>query len=272
LVALEAPGGDAVVHERKAPVGIDVTVAHEARIYDYLLGGKDNYAVDREAAERALVAAPMLRTVAWENRKFLGRVVHFLVAEAGIRQFIDIGTGLPAQGNVHEVAQAVGPSTRVVYVDNDPIVLVHANALLAKDDSTTVIQADVRRPEQILNHPELRKLIDFDEPVAVLLIAVLHFVTPEENPSGIVSYLRDAVIPGSYLAISHITADEHPEAVAHAIQALGKGTPRSRLEIERLFAGFDLVEPGLVYVQEWRPEGSFASGSGWVIGGLGHKT
>ena len=261
--------------ESRAPAGIDTTVAHGARIYDYLLGGKNNYAVDREAAERALAVVPVLRDMAWENRRFLGRVVRFLAGEAGIRQFIDIGAGLPAQGNVHEVAQATAPGVRVVYVDNDPIVRVHGTALLAKDDSTTIIQADLRQPEEILEHPQLRKLIDFGEPVAILLITVLHFLGPEEDPFGIVAYLRDAMIPGSYLALSHATADQHPEAVASGVRAVAQGgvrvTPRSRAEIERLFAGFELVEPGLVYIPEWRSESSFSSGSGWILGGVGRK-
>lgn len=256
------------------PSGIDTTVAHGARIYDYLLNGKDNFEVDRNAAEAALASAPILRTVATENRAFLGRVVRFLAAEAGIRQFIDIGTGLPTQNNVHQIAQAAAPGTRVVYVDNDPIVLAHGRALLSVDETTTVIQADIRQPGEIFHHPQLRELIDFDEPVAILLIGVMHFVSHDEDPAGIMSYLRDAVVPGSYLAVSQITADRHPEAVASAVHAFGQGgshgTPRSREEIEQLFAGCELIEPGLVYVPEWRPD-SASEHSGWILGGVGRK-
>lgn len=265
-----------MTEENRAPAGIDTTIAHGARIYDYLLGGKNNYAADRAAADHALGAAPVLRSVAWENRTFLGRVVRFLTAEAGIRQFLDIGTGLPAQGNVHEVAQSVEPGSRVVYVDNDPIVRVHGQALLAQDASTTVIDADLRRPAEILAHPELRALIDFDEPVAVLLIGVLHFVSADQDPAGIVSQLRDAMVPGSYLAISQITADRHPEAVAGAVRAFGhggsEGTPRTRAEIESFFEGCEMVEPGLVYVSMWRPDTPHASDSGWIMGGVGRMT
>src|SRR6266498_1582061 len=181
---------------------INTDVAHPARMYDYYLGGKDNFPADREAADQALAASPAVRDMARQNRAFLQRVVRFLARDAGIRQFIDIGAGLPTQGNVHEIAQAITPDARVVYVDNDPIVVVHSDALLA-GHNTTAIKADLREPNVILEHPEVREVIDLDQPVAVLLVAVLHFLQDADDPVGVVARLRDAMAAGSYLAISH---------------------------------------------------------------------
>jgi S-adenosyl methyltransferase len=181
-----------------APTGVDASMPNFARVYDYLLGGKDNFPVDRATAEQALAVAPELRVMARENRAFLQRAVRFLVAEAGICQLLDIGTGLPTQGSVHEVAQQVAPDARVVYVDADPVVIAHSRAMLASSDKAAIIQADLRRPEELLDHPELRALIDLGEPVAVLLVAILHGVTDAEDPVGVVTRLRDAMAPGSY--------------------------------------------------------------------------
>jgi SAM-dependent methyltransferase len=231
-----------------------------ARMYDYYLGGKDNFAVDREAAEQVLTAAPEVRVLARENRAFLGRAVRYLAAEAGIRQFVDVGTGLPTQGNVHEVAQAVDPSARVVYVDNDPIVRAHAKALLPADGTTAVIEADMRDPGPILDHPDLLRLIDFAEPVAVLFMSVLHFITDEEDPYGLVAAFRDRCAPGSHLALSHITSPERgadgAEAAAdvYKSRATSPAVLRTPKEIGALFDGYDLVEPGLVYLPQWRPD------------------
>src|SRR6266566_3062642 len=178
---------------------IDTSRPHPARMYDAYLGGKDNYAADREAVRQVLRAAPELRDTARANRAFLRRAVRFLVGEAGIRQLIDIGTGIPTAGNVHEVAEEIAPGTHVVYIDNDPIVNVHANALLTGSGTTRIVLADLREPEKILRHPKVGELIDFAEPVGLLLVAVLHFLTDDENPMGIVATLRDALPTGSYL-------------------------------------------------------------------------
>jgi SAM-dependent methyltransferase len=230
-----------------------------ARMYDYFLGGKDNYAVDREAGEqvKAALGATMSHDIVWENRRFLQRAVHFM-AEAGIDQFIDLGTGLPTQGNVHEIAQEVHPDARVVYVDNDPIVLAHGRALLATNDTTTVITADVREPEAILSHPDLRALIDFSRPVAVLSVAVFHFIGDAADPAGIVRAFRDRLRPGSCLALSHLTVDGPPAGeVAQVVDAYKNATSpivfRPRDRIESLFDGFEFVDPGLVRPWQWRP-------------------
>jgi hypothetical protein len=257
--------------------GINTDVAHPARMYDYYLGGKDNFPADREAAEQALAAAPAVREMARQNRAFLQRVVRFLAGEAGIRQFLDIGTGLPTQGNVHEIAQATMPDARVVYVDNDPIVVVHSDALLA-GHNTTAIQADLREPDAILDHPEVREVIDFDQPVAVLLVAVLHFIGDAEDPAGLVARLRDAMAVGSYLAISHGSSDlprPEPKMAANVVRAYQRtSTPvvlRSHAQIERFFDGFELVGPGLLQIQHWRPDGPVPNVPGGIYGGVGRK-
>src|ERR1700722_2088037 len=184
---------------------IDTTTPHPARMYDALLGGKDNYAADRQAVRQVLKAAPEIRDSARANRAVLQRVVRFLVGEAGIRQIIAVGTGIPAAGNVHEVAAQVAPGTRVAYVDNDPIVHVHANALLTGSGTTSIVLADLRDPDAIVEHPKLRELIDFTQPVALLLVAIVHFLSEEDNPGRIIATLREALPPGSYLALSHGT-------------------------------------------------------------------
>src|SRR6266498_3578753 len=263
--------GGEVVDQRPAPAGIDTSVPNGARIYDYMLGGKDHFQADEAAAEQMIAANPAAPRTARANRAFLGRAVRFLAEDAGIRQFLDLGTGLPTQQNVHEVAQAAAPDARVVYV---PVVVMHARALLATTDKVTVVQGDLRRPDEILAHPATRKLIDFEQPMAVLLVAILHFVPDEEDPAGIVARLRDAMAPGSYLVVSH-TANESPDEVMAAAQqgfrlAGAPLTPRTRAEISRLLEGFDLVDPGLVEVSQWRPDAPEAptpSGSPWTIVG-----
>jgi hypothetical protein len=260
-------------HGREQPF-LDTSRPHPARMYDYFLGGKDNFPADREAGEEVLAAWPEVREGVRENRAFLQRVVRFLAGEVGIRQFLDIGTGIPTQGNVHEVAQAVAPGARVVYVDNDPIVHVHANALLA-GDTTSIILADLREPETILHHPTVREAIDFDEPFAVLLLAILHFISDEDDPEGIVAAFRKAMSPGSYLAISHVTADFSPETTERAARvydrAAARLVPRTGEQIRRFFDGLDLVEPGVVPQQLWRPEGQPAKLRGGAWGGVGRK-
>ncbi|MGI5227747.1 SAM-dependent methyltransferase [Actinoallomurus sp. CA-142502] len=251
-----------------------------ARMYDYYLGGKDNFAVDREAAEQVLSAAPEVRILAQENRAFLGRAVRYLAAEAGIRQFIDVGTGLPTRGNVHEVAQAVDPTARVVYIDNDPIVRAHANALLPSDGTTTVIEADMRDPGPILDHPDLHRLIDFTEPVAVLFMSVLHFIADEDDPHGLVAAFRDRTVPGSHLALSHITSPEVNSSGAAAAadvyksRATSPAILRTPKEIGALFDGYDLVDPGLVYLPQWRPSIPDAAADGdsvWMLCAVGRR-
>ena len=239
---------------------IDTTKPHPARMYDAYLGGKDNYAADRAAVRQILRDFPEVRATARANRAFMQRAVRFLASEAGIRQFIDIGTGIPSAGNVHEVAGQVAPESRVVYVDNDAIVHVHANALLTGSGTTSIVLADLRQPEKILAHPKVGELIDFTQPVGLLLVAVLHFIAESEDPSGIVATLRDALPPGSYLALSHGTADFHPPGVAGiAAAAYETATAplvlRSFTQISAFFDGFDLVEPGLVQAPLWRPDG-----------------
>ncbi|MEV7013099.1 SAM-dependent methyltransferase [Streptosporangium sp. NPDC051022] len=238
--------------------GIDVNTPSVARLYDYYLGGKDNFPVDRAAAEEVLSTVPEVRIAARENRAFLGRAVRFL-AGSGIEQFLDIGTGLPTQGNVHEVAHEINPDARITYVDYDPIVLAHARALLrASKGEVTVAPGDLREPEEILHSPEVLKHLDFTKPVAVLLVAIMHFITEADDPRRIVATLRDAVPSGSYLVLSHGTHDFHPEAARKGTEVYERANSplvlRSRAEILELFDGFELVNPGLVWLPEWRPD------------------
>jgi hypothetical protein len=236
--------------------------AHPARMYDYLLGGQDNFEADRAAIAALLTAVPSARTGARENRAFLGRAVRYLVAEAGVRQFLDIGSGFPTANNVHEVAQAIDPASRVVYVDNDPLVLARATQLLAGQPAgqTAFLQADLRDPAAILYHPVLRETLDLTQPVALMLVAVLHFFPDEADPGGIVAHLLAALPPGSYLVASHTTADFTADAGAAAdgVQAVHRaGLPfqvRTAAQFTGLaFRGLRLADPGLVPVSEWRP-------------------
>ncbi|GAA5068155.1 SAM-dependent methyltransferase [Thermocatellispora tengchongensis] len=236
----------------------DPTTPNVARLYDYYLGGKDNFAADREAAEKILAVAPELRLAARENRAFLGRAVRFMARE-GITQFLDIGTGLPTQGNVHEVAGEVVTEPHVVYVDRDPVVLTHARALLAgAGRGTTIVQGDLRRPEEILTHPDVVKALDFSRPIGLLLVAVMHFITEDDGPARIMATLRDALPPGSLLALSHGTRDARAAAVDKGTEVYQKATSplvlRTRAEIEALFTGLELVEPGVVWLPQWRPD------------------
>ncbi|GII59054.1 SAM-dependent methyltransferase [Planotetraspora thailandica] len=242
---------------------VDTTKPSISRVYDFMLGGKDNFAVDRQVAEMALQIAPDAPAAARSNRDFLKRVVRYLTKEAGIRQFLDIGSGLPTQGNVHEIAQEITPEARTVYADIDPIVLAHGRAILAKDEQTTVIEADIRDPGSILDHPEVRRLIDFREPVGLLLFAIVHHLNDDENPGGTVARFRDAVPSGSHLAISHFhnPGERHPEVAEQAAAAerlfnenLGTGRWRTHDEITAYFGDLELVEPGLVPLAEWRPD------------------
>ena len=241
---------------------IDTTRAHPARMYDYLIGGKDHFEADRAAIAALLKAVPNARTGARENRAFLGRAVKYLVAEAGIRQFLDIGSGLPTASNVHEVAQAIAPETRVAYVDNDPIVMAHARALLTSHASgrTVYIQQDLHNPDAILSDPAVRATLDFDQPVALMLVAVLHFFPDAEKPADIVATLLAALPPGSYLVASHTTPDfNDAKAAADGVQAVQRAGVAFQARSAGEFAdvaltGLELVQPGLVPVSEWRPE------------------
>jgi len=239
------------------PQGLDVTVPNVARIYDHLLGGKDNFAADREAARRLLAAVPDAGRAAQANRVFLARAVRFLAAEAGIRQFLDVGTGLPTQGNVHEIAQATDPRTRVVYCDNDPMVVVHANALLADNLTVVASQADLRDPDYLFTLPVTRTLIDISQPLGVLLVAVLHFLPDGDDPWALIDRIKHRLAPGSYIVISHVTGDgisaEAVRAAAEVYQgASAPGVARSHEEIARFFTGLEMAEPGLVEVSAWR--------------------
>jgi S-adenosyl methyltransferase len=236
---------------------IDTSVAHPARVYDYWLGGKDNFAADREAAERVLAVTPGLRFRVQANRAFLARAVRYLAGEAGIRQFLDIGTGIPSANNTHEVAQAAAADSRIVYADNDPIVLAHARALLASgpDGTTQYVHGDVREPASILR--AAADTLDLSQPTALMLLGILHLIQDSEHPDQIVATLMDALPPGSYLVISHPASDIHPgQAEAQRRYNERVSTPqtlRTRDEVARFFTGLDLVPPGLVYVHTWRP-------------------
>ncbi|WP_405589645.1 SAM-dependent methyltransferase [Streptomyces sp. NBC_01190] len=237
---------------------IDTSRPHPARMYDYFLGGRDNYEVDREAADRVLDIAPEVPASARANRDFLSRAVRFLV-EGGIRQIIDIGTGIPTSPNTHEIAHAVSPDVRVAYIDNDPIVATHAGARLLGTGNTGFFLGDMRDPRSILEHPTIGELIDFKEPVALMLVSVLHFVTEEEDPAGMIAAYRDSLPAGSPLVLSHATGDFHVDHVDEVLEIYKKATasltPRSHAEVLRLFDGFELVDPGLVQVPLWRPDG-----------------
>jgi len=236
---------------------IDTSVAHAARRYDYWLGGKDNFAVDRESGDRIAALYPWTPMWARENRAFLARAVEHLAGEAGIRQFLDIGTGLPTADNTHEVAQRVAPEARVLYVDNDPLVMVHARALLDGSSAgrTEYLEADFLRPEEILAAPELSRVLDLAEPVALMLVALVHLIPDTQNPLAHARTLLDALPSGSYLVISHGTADfMTADALADVpeFQRMATFQMRSRAEIMPFFAGTELVEPGLVCITDWR--------------------
>lgn len=234
----------------------DVSVPNVARIYDYLLGGKDNFASDRLAAMELMRVVPDIVTVCHHNRQFLKRVVRFLTGDKHIRQFIDVGTGLPTQGNVHEVAQAIDPDARVLYVDNDPVVVSHGQALLVKSPTAVAINRDLRYPREIISHPALQALIDLNKPVALLLVAILHFIPDDCDPCGIVDELKAAMPSGSYLVLSHATGDDVPAEVTDQVRELysranATAAPRTREGIMRFFDGLEMIPPGLVDVCAW---------------------
>jgi S-adenosyl methyltransferase len=275
-MTMDEAGGDAAGKTGRPP--FDTSVANQARIYDYLLGGKDNYAADREAVDAVLKVAPELGFTARANRAFLGRAVRYLTAEAGIRQFLDIGTGIPTAGNTHQVAQAIAPESRVVYVDYDPIVLAHARALLTSHQAgvTEYIDADLRNTGTILT--QAARLLDFAKPVAVTLLMVLHVIPDSDDPHAIVARVMDALPPGSYLAVSHLgselLAQEAKQGFDDIVgrKAQQQYIDRSREQMVRFFEGMDLVEPGLVRVEEWRPDpGAGETGRSALWCALGRK-
>ena len=241
---------------------INTNVAHSARVYDYWLGGKDNFPADRELAELMIQAIPNMRAMAAANRAFLSRAVRYLVGEAGIRQFLDLGTGIPTSPNVHQIAQATAPDTRVIYVDNDPIVLAHARALLTTQDAgeTAFIMADLRQPGSILDHPTLTATLDLGQPVAVLAVGVLMYFRDSDrpNPFEMVATMLAPMPSGSYLALTTPTPDFNPEETAKAVAAAEAAgitlVPRSKAEVERFFTGLELVDPGVAPMLAWRPD------------------
>ncbi len=263
---------------RRGPGAIDAGTPNVARIYDYLLGGKDNFAADREAARRLIEAIPDVAAIARDNRSFLGRVVRYLAAEGGIRQFLDLGGGLPTQANVHELAQGMAPAARVVYVDNDPVVASHGRALLASGDRVGMVLGDLRDPASVLRHPDVTGLIDLTQPVAVLCTSTLHFIGDEAGPHKIIGAYRDRMAPGSFLAITHGTLEEDPEGEGSKAeevyrQASSQLHVRPLPEVLRFFDGFELIEPGLTWITEWRPEpGTAPTGRPHSMrGGVGRK-
>lgn len=240
-----------------APDDVDITKPSIARVYDFLLGGSHNFAADREAAREVLDANPDVRLAAYENRAFLRRVVRFCV-EKGIDQFLDIGSGIPTVGNVHEVAQAADPDTRVVYVDLDPVAVTYSRRILAKSKTAWIVRADLRDPEQIFNDSRLREMLDLSRPIAVLMFSILWTVSDQNEVVDVISRYRKQIPPGSYLALSQHTADYQFEAFSDAADAYGRLvttiTMRTRDQVAELFTGFDLVEPGIVPIAEWRPD------------------
>jgi S-adenosyl methyltransferase len=246
------------VADRENPVSeFDASRPHIARVYDYLLGGKDNFAADRAVGDRMIASLPAVQVGVRAQRDALGRVVRYLVGEAGIRQLLDIGSGLPTAENVHEIAQRADPATRVVYLDNDPIVLSHARALLTDDKATFAADGDLRDPEGILASPDVRKHLDWDRPIGLLLCGILHYILDEENPAELMSTLYGALPSGSYVFIHHLMDTEDPASATLQAQmrsGLGRGQCRTLAQIRDLFAGLELVEPGLVLVSDWRPD------------------
>ncbi|MGW0826089.1 SAM-dependent methyltransferase [Streptomyces sp. NPDC002845] len=241
------------------PAGIDQATPSAARAYDYLLGGPHNFEADRQLAKQVLTVLPA-NVMSRQNRDYLHRLVNFLTGE-GITQFLDLGSGIPALGNVHEVAQQADPACRVVYVDIESAAVAHGKQLLQGNENTAIIEADVRQPEAVLNHQETRRLIDFSQPLALLMLGVTQFLNDQDDPWALATRYREALASGSYLALSSFTWDNDPETMQKTI-AMFKDSgrtpivPRTREEVLRLFGNFDLIEPGLVYVPSWRPDGS----------------
>ncbi len=261
------------------PAGVDTRQANVARVYDYLLGGSHNFLADQDVARALAAVQPEIRAIAWANRRFLGRAVRFL-SQTGIRQFLDIGSGIPTNGNVHEIAQAANSSARVVYVDVDQVAIAHSRAILADNPNAAIVESDLREPGKILAHEQTRRFLDFKEPVALLLVSVLHYVADADDPWRVTQELRDALAPGSYLVICHGTSDDRPEMMQAAVRVFNRsvttqGQARSRAEILRFFGDFELVEPGLVHMPLWRPDSPADVPSDpakfWCLAGVARK-
>ncbi|MFV2177519.1 SAM-dependent methyltransferase [Actinomadura sp. LOL_016] len=263
----------------EVPPGVPTDVPTAARVYDVMLNGKDNFAVDRRVAEASLEIMPELRDIALHNRAMLHRVVRYLATEEGISQFLDLGSGLPTARNTHEVAHEVDPAARVVYVDIDPIVLAHGRAILADNPNTTVVTADIRDPEALLEHSEVTGLIDFSEPVCVMLCGILHHLADDERPGEIVETLRESVPAGSYFFITNFTRlGDAPESVAlekQLLEQLGTGRVRTPEELAAFFEGLEILSPGLVPLPLWRPEAPVPDAGTvdvrFMTGGVGRK-
>jgi hypothetical protein len=239
--------------------GFNPAVPHVARVYDYLLGGKDNFAADRAVGDQIIASLPAAQIGVRAQRAVLARVVHYLVADAGVRQLLDVGSGLPTAQNVHQIAQRIDPAARVIYVDNDPVVLAHARALLADDSVTFAAKGDLRDPAGILASPEVRTRLDWDKPVGLLLCGILHYLLDEEQPAQLVKVLCDALPAGSYVFIHHLLhrGDPASAALEAAMQSgLGRSQFRTLEQVRELFGGLELIEPGLVPVPDWRPDAS----------------
>jgi hypothetical protein len=274
-----------MTQDQQVPPGIDPATPSPARLYDYYLGGTNNFRADRDAAERIRARMPELADAAWANRGFHQRAALWMAGTAGIRQFLDIGSGLPTQNNTHQAVHRATREARVVYVDNDPLVRVHASALLVDAGETRFVTADLRDPDGVLNHPQTRELIDFAQPVGLLMTAVLHFVSDGSDPRGLIARYVAELAPGSYLALSHITADQKPPAATAAIRAIYANATeqvylRSRAEVEQFFDGLELVPPyegaeaAVTYVGEWGaedPDMADSDGSRWSYGGVARR-
>jgi hypothetical protein len=274
-----------MTEDQQVPPGIDPATPSPARLYDYYLGGTNNFRADRDAAERIRARMPELADAAWANRGFHQRAALWMAGTVGIRQFLDIGSGLPTQNNTHQAVHRATREARVVYVDNDPLVRVHASALLVDAGETRLVTADLRDPDGVLNHPQTRELIDFTQPVGLLMTAVLHFVSDGSDPHGLIARYVAQLAPGSYLALSHITADQKPPAAVQAIRGIYANATeqiylRTRAEVERFFDGLELVPPyeggaaAVTYVGEWGaedPDMADSDGSRWSYGGVARR-
>lgn len=259
-------------HESSMPRGIDPRTPNNARMYDYALGGKDNFAADRAVADEFFESLSMKSLPTTENRRFMRRAVRFLLRE-GIRQFIDIGCGLPGRGNVHDLAHKVDPDARIVYVDYDPVVVTHYNAVLSSTATAAAIHADARQADEVLTHPQVAKLIDFDRPVGLLMISVLDLIT-DQDPAGIVGTFREAMAPGSHLALAHTTYEgksrEELDTGAALLKPIREAWRlRNREQITGFFDGFEILDPGIVALPDWRPDRPYDTPSGWLLGGVG---
>jgi S-adenosyl methyltransferase len=260
-----------------APPGIDLEKPNSARVYDYMLGGACNFEVDRQFAEQVVKIMPDIESASRNNRAFLGRAVRFCV-EQGIRQFLDLGSGIPTVGNVHEIAQRMAPESRVLYVDNEPIAVAHSEMILEDNENAAILQADMCDPETVLSSESARRLLNFDEPMALLIVAVLHFIPDEADPQSAIARYLKPMAPGSYFVLSHGYIEEIPDVLEAAESYRNMSTPgfgRSHEGIKELLAGTELIEPGLVWTPQWRPDSPDDVGEhperSMVVAGVGRK-